>query len=165
MVFRPFNPSFLNVSSERDSICIFLKIILNSFDKYFSVTPSLQCGVIISSSCKNKFNFSPMQYKWTLFKSSTVTPQRMKFSINDFFSKCDQIRRKRQIWSDLLKKSLMENFIFCVVCPRCFRGPVAEFYRTAIFQNVSALLMKRQLFPGIFCMVIFFQIIYCRKIP
>ena len=29
----------------------------------------------------------------------------MKFSINDFFSKCDQIRRK-------LKKSLMENFIF-----------------------------------------------------
>ena len=32
----------------------------------------------------------------------------MKFSIKDFFSKCDQIR----IWSHLLKKSLMENFIF-----------------------------------------------------
>ena len=33
----------------------------------------------------------------------------------DFFSKCDQICRNLQIWSHLLKKSLMENFIFCVV--------------------------------------------------
>ena len=36
----------------------------------------------------------------------------MKFSIKDFFSKCDLIRRKLWIWSHLLKKSLMENFIF-----------------------------------------------------
>ena len=34
----------------------------------------------------------------------------MKFSIKDFFSKYDQIRMR--IWSYLLKKSLMENFIF-----------------------------------------------------
>ena len=33
--------------------------------------------------------------------------KKTKFSIKDFFSKCDQIRR--------LKKSLMENFIFCAV--------------------------------------------------
>ena len=33
----------------------------------------------------------------------------------DFFSKCDQIRKKLRIWSHLLKKSLMENFIFCAV--------------------------------------------------
>ena len=39
----------------------------------------------------------------------------MKFPIKDFFSKCDQIRRKLPIWSDLLKKFLMENFIFCEV--------------------------------------------------
>ena len=39
----------------------------------------------------------------------------MKFSIKDFSSKCDQIRWKLRIWSHLLKKSLMENFIFCVV--------------------------------------------------
>ena len=38
----------------------------------------------------------------------------MKFSIKDFFSRCDQIRRKLRIWSHLLKKSLMEKFIFCV---------------------------------------------------
>ena len=39
----------------------------------------------------------------------------MKFSIEDFFSKCDQIRTKLPIWSHLLKKSLTENFIFCAV--------------------------------------------------
>ena len=39
----------------------------------------------------------------------------MKFSIKDFFSKCDQIRRKLRIWSHLLDKFLMENFIFCAV--------------------------------------------------
>ena len=43
------------------------------------------------------------------------TAQKMKFSSKDFFSKCDQIRSFLQIWSHLLKKSLMENFIFCVV--------------------------------------------------
>ena len=33
------------------------------------------------------------------------TAQKRKFSIKDFFSKCDQIRRKLRIWSHLLKKS------------------------------------------------------------
>ena len=36
----------------------------------------------------------------------------MKFSIKDFFSKCDQIGSFLRIWSHLLKKSLKENFIF-----------------------------------------------------
>ena len=39
----------------------------------------------------------------------------MKFSIKDFFSKCDQIRSFLRIWSHLLKKSLLKNFIFCGV--------------------------------------------------
>ena len=39
----------------------------------------------------------------------------MKFSIKGFFSKCDQIRSFSRIWSHSLKKSLMENFIFCAV--------------------------------------------------
>ena len=42
----------------------------------------------------------------------TDTAQKMKFSIKDFFSKCDQIHRNLRIWLHLLKKSLMENFIF-----------------------------------------------------
>ena len=39
----------------------------------------------------------------------------MKFSIKDFFSKRDQIRKKLRIWSHLLKKSLKENFVFRAV--------------------------------------------------
>ena len=39
----------------------------------------------------------------------------MKFPIKDFSSKYDQIRRKVRTWSHLKKKSLMENFIFCVI--------------------------------------------------
>ena len=41
--------------------------------------------------------------------------QQMKFFIKDFFSKCDQIRRKLPLWSNLLKKSIMENFFFFAV--------------------------------------------------
>ena len=44
-----------------------------------------------------------------------ITVQKVKFLIKDFFSKCDEIRRKLRIWSYILKKSLIENFIFCAV--------------------------------------------------
>ena len=57
-----------------------------------------------------------MHYYLKLFgKTKAITAQKMKFSIKGFFSKYDQIRRKLQIWSHLLKKSLMENFVFCAV--------------------------------------------------
>ena len=39
----------------------------------------------------------------------------MKFFIKNFSSKCDQIHSFLRIWSHLLKKSLMENSIFCAV--------------------------------------------------
>ena len=45
----------------------------------------------------------------------TRTAQKMKFLIKDFFCKSDQIRSFLQILSLLLKKSLMENFIFGAV--------------------------------------------------
>ena len=43
---------------------------------------------------------------------ATYTAQKIKFSVKDFLSKCDQIRSFLRIWLHLLKKSLMENFIF-----------------------------------------------------
>ena len=61
----------------------------------------------------------------SLVSSVAITAQKMKFSIKDFSSKCEQIRRKRQIWSHLLKKSLMENFIFCTVNTVLFSFGVA----------------------------------------
>ena len=47
------------------------------------------------------------------FYLSILHCKKTKFSVKDFFSKCDQMCRKLQIWSHLLKKSLVENFIFC----------------------------------------------------
>ena len=61
-------------------------------------------------------------YIFFLFRSGTersiqnqVTAQKMKFSIKDSFIKCNQIYSFLRIWSHLLKKFLMENFIFCAV--------------------------------------------------
>ena len=48
-------------------------------------------------------------------ENSRYSAQKMKFSIKDFSSKYDQIRRRLRIWSHSLEKSLMENFIFCAV--------------------------------------------------
>ena len=51
------------------------------------------------------FNIAPNELNLTLQK-------KLKFSIKDFFSKSDQLHSFLRISSDLLKKSLMENFIF-----------------------------------------------------
>ena len=48
-------------------------------------------------------------------KTKELSIKNQNFSIKDFFSKCDQIHSFLWIWSHLLKKSLMENFIFCTV--------------------------------------------------
>ena len=48
-----------------------------------------------------------LKCKFQLLLGHSKLNKKTKFSIKDFFSKCDQIRR--------LKKSLMENFIFCAV--------------------------------------------------
>ena len=59
-----------------------------------------------------------------IVSTNSSTTQKKKFSIKDFFSKCDQIRRKLRIWSHLQQKSLMDNFIFCAVFHhRCLARP------------------------------------------
>ena len=50
-----------------------------------------------------------------MFSEYQTLRKKWCFPIRDFFRKCDQICRKLRIWSHLLKKSLMENFIFCTV--------------------------------------------------
>ena len=59
-------------------------------------------------NCVDKKDRRPIHY--AAFMGKTHTTQKMKLSIKDFFSKCDKIRRKLQIWSYLLKKFLMEDF-------------------------------------------------------
>ena len=45
----------------------------------------------------------------------TITAEKINFYIKDFLSKCNQICNLLRIWSYLLEKSLMENFIFYAV--------------------------------------------------
>ena len=47
--------------------------------------------------------------------SAMNTAQKIKIPIKDLFSKSDQISSFLWTWSHLLKKSLMENFIFCAM--------------------------------------------------
>ena len=77
--------------------------LLSVFDQFVGL------ALKVLTMKRNKFKKYPHH---TYFKN---TAQKMKFFITDFFSKCDQIRRKLRIWSHLLKKSIMENFIFCTV--------------------------------------------------
>ena len=71
----------------------------------------------------------------SLLFTSTVTDltaQKKKFSITDFFSKCNYIRRKLRIWSLSLKKSLMENLIFCVVTPAKIKSKSCQKIRATV---------------------------------
>ena len=66
-------------------------------------------------------DFASIQNKKDESELRKYTVQEMTFSIKDFFGKCDQICSFQPIWSHLLKKSFMENFI-CAVRLRPIKG-------------------------------------------
>ena len=70
--------------------------------------------MMTAGSCNqnDKPSTFPLSSSYYYYFYSTA---QKKFSIKDFFSKCNQIRSFLQIWSNSLKKFLMENFIFCAV--------------------------------------------------
>ena len=47
--------------------------------------------------------------------TSYIAAQKMKYFIEDFYSKCYQTRSFLRIWSHLLEKYLKEKVIFCAV--------------------------------------------------
>ena len=65
-----------------------------------------------------------------MYESGQITAQKMKFSIKDIFSKCDHIRSFLRICSHLLKKSLMENFIFSEVFKKVIGNSYSRASRT-----------------------------------
>ena len=77
------------------------------------------------------------------------TAQKMKFYIKDFFSKCDQIRRKLWIWSHLLKKSLIANFIS--LCSEtiefCFADTYSDPFQTPSMKRVAKIVNGFLPFP------------------
>ena len=62
--------------------------------------------------CKKVTPLYELKTRYTDFLDTT---QKMKLSIKDLFRTCDQIHSFLRIWSNLLKKSLIENFIFCTM--------------------------------------------------
>ena len=75
------------------------------------------------------------------------TAQKIKFSIKDFLNRCDQIRRELRIWSHLLKKSLMQNFIYCAVL-ETFNSRMSMRKTPASFQfAITCILPPFSLFP------------------
>ena len=66
------------------------------------------------------------------------TAEKVKLTIKDFFSNCDQIRWKQRLWSHLLRKSLLENFIFCAVkaiVTKIYWAPYLEPCQTSIIER------------------------------
>ena len=80
------------------SYCVLFQITLVFLSFYSTSKPKLH----ISIGHKNDWHSKKQKKKKEVF---------LKY----FFGKYDQICRKLQIWSHSLKKSLMENFIFCAV--------------------------------------------------
>ena len=66
-----------------------------------------------------------MHVLYILYEQNTVTTQRMRFFSKNFFSKCCQVHSFLRIRSHLLKKSLVENFIFV----QCFSIFLLLFWR------------------------------------
>ena len=65
----------------------------------------------------HKFNQKTLKLDSEIIITTIIIPlhKKMKISINNFFSKCHQIRsRFLWIWSHLLKKFLMVNFFYIV---------------------------------------------------
>ena len=69
----------------------------------------------IVSTVPTRISGSPKMYNSSISDPFPKFYKKVKFSIEDFFSICEQIHRKLHIWSYLLKKSLIENFAFYAV--------------------------------------------------
>ena len=110
-----------NFTADFAGLILFLKVTFIVFFEFAKITRKKLIGSISQVNLQDfslQFYQSGPYHKISLANLAnflTNTARKMKFSNEDFFSKCDQIRRKLRIWSHLLKKFLMENFILCIV--------------------------------------------------
>ena len=121
------------------------KLVVDEWTLPFSFSESLKLMHLVCSQRQSYLlQFSFASFHWYVRnKYVTNTSQKMKFPIKDFFSKCDQIRKKLRIWSHLLKKSLMENFIFCAV--KIFRWRILVNKSRIAFKTVHLHVYKQNL--------------------
>ena len=75
--------------------------------------------LLLESLIKVPVNSFLSSFTWSMITARKNflpnTAQKAIISTRDFFSRCNQILGKLRIWSHLLKKFLMENFVFCAV--------------------------------------------------
>ena len=93
---------------------VYFRIIIN--------TKSRDISINIKKSYEEKNGLSVI-LKFT-------TAQKMKCSIKDFFSKCDQIPSLLWIWPHLLNKSVMKNFVHCSSMTRAWSVVVLSMFLT-----------------------------------
>ena len=70
-------------------------------------TEAVKCAALLKVTILSRHIF--------LIYSVMVTVQKMMFQLKIYSVNVTKIRSFLRIWSHLLKKSLMENFIFCTV--------------------------------------------------
>ena len=110
----PFNIILFVANPLSGKYCL-SEIFSNSRKKVVFRTPKNFCDEASLKNSERLFSqkLSDRCLRW--FQIASDTAQKKKFSVKDFFSKCDQIRSFLRICSHLLKKSLTENIIFCAV--------------------------------------------------
>ena len=117
IVCRRFESLLVGNSSMSPSSEIFFwkPSFLQNFFLFFSIHINAPVSVETWDKHKKELVIENNFIIFLKFTKNETTAQKMKISIKDFFSKCDQMRRKLRIWSHVLKKSLIENLLFCVV--------------------------------------------------
>ena len=80
-------------------------------------------------------NIKTSPHKNSLHKNFIFIAQKMKFSIKDSFSKCDQILSFLRIWSYLLKKSLMKKFTFVYCNKKVYLHAAYQFTKRISLQK------------------------------
>ena len=102
----------LELRQERGTFCRVIRILRIKW-KQRSKTDYTPCLAWSESHCYVPRYFGlPRPWKNPWVTNSSSAAHKKKFSMKDFFSKCNQICGFGHI---LLKKSLMKNFIFCAV--------------------------------------------------
>ena len=90
----------------------FIFIRINHITKYYYQS---QSSVTYKNVADKKRVYIAKNQQTSMLYSYQLVNTTHKFSINSFFGKCEKKYRKLQICSHLLKKSSLENFIFCAV--------------------------------------------------
>ena len=109
--------NFKNVKSKHGGVVLLVKTLpkVTLLHGYFS--RFLNCANVTKSrnALQIKTRKIVQRNRTILLFYKINTAQKMKFSIQEVVSKWDQIHSFLQVWSHLLMKYFMENFIFCKV--------------------------------------------------